>query len=400
MAINVSVLFLTYRIAQGFGVDEVVLQYCRTLNYKGILNQVLCVERLTKVDDVHIKEMLPSVEGLSAKITSGNYTHVIAHTEPWISLLAEAKLPSNVQKVAWEHGDPTPELFQDAQESTRRRGEKANKLANAYPKMDSVVAISEFVREDIGWPAALVIPNPVPDFPAAPDFSPREKPAPLKLGCLMRLGPGEAQYKGRELFLELCEEIKHRRLNVEILLAGRGSAKDAEAYVQKGIRVMRNLSFQEKQDFLTSLDLFLSPSLWEGFNLPVVEAQALGVPSMLFDAGAHPEVCPHVMSTPEQALCCISSLERNREQLERWSTRGLKHLQTLRSHSRPELFIKFLGSSSGFSSPTSTTRASTSPLRLTILGIRHGLKSTSVLGFVMWLLKKTGRKVISTLKKG
>lgn len=37
----------------------------------------------------------------------------------------------------------------------------------------------------------------------------------------------------------------------------------------------------------------ISPSLWEGFNLPVVEMQHLGRPAVAFNLGAHPEVIAH-----------------------------------------------------------------------------------------------------------
>jgi len=34
-------------------------------------------------------------------------------------------------------------------------------------------------------------------------------------------------------------------------------------------------------------------TLWEGFNLPLVEAQACGRPVIAFDLGPHPEVVEH-----------------------------------------------------------------------------------------------------------
>jgi glycosyltransferase involved in cell wall biosynthesis len=39
--------------------------------------------------------------------------------------------------------------------------------------------------------------------------------------------------------------------------------------------------------------LGLSPTLWEGFNLPIVEMQELGRPALAFNLGAHPEVIAH-----------------------------------------------------------------------------------------------------------
>jgi hypothetical protein len=46
---------------------------------------------------------------------------------------------------------------------------------------------------------------------------------------------------------------------------------------------------------LRDLDVLFSPSLWEGFNLPVVEAAASGTVGVAFDIGAHPETTPFLV---------------------------------------------------------------------------------------------------------
>ena len=46
----------------------------------------------------------------------------------------------------------------------------------------------------------------------------------------------------------------------------------------------------ELTEIMRRCDLGLSMSLWEGFNLPFVEMQQLGVPVLAFNLGAHPEV--------------------------------------------------------------------------------------------------------------
>jgi hypothetical protein len=38
-------------------------------------------------------------------------------------------------------------------------------------------------------------------------------------------------------------------------------------------------------------DIFVNTSKWEGFNLPLLEAQFQGVPVLAYDHGPHPEVC-------------------------------------------------------------------------------------------------------------
>ena len=42
--------------------------------------------------------------------------------------------------------------------------------------------------------------------------------------------------------------------------------------------------------YYAACDLYVTASLWEGFNLPVAEAQACGKRAVAFDVCSHPEV--------------------------------------------------------------------------------------------------------------
>ncbi len=44
---------------------------------------------------------------------------------------------------------------------------------------------------------------------------------------------------------------------------------------------------------MKNMDLGISTSLWEGFNLPLAEMQWLNIPVLVFNKGAHPEVAIH-----------------------------------------------------------------------------------------------------------
>lgn len=114
---------------------------------------------------------------------------------------------------------------------------------------------------------------------------PAESGRPLRVGTLMRFGKGEAFNKGGHLYLKLVDGLD---------AAGAGTAVDAGDLAQRGIATHLNLTDEEKATYLRSLNVFISFSLWEGFNLPMVEAQALGTVALAFDTGAHPEVTPFV----------------------------------------------------------------------------------------------------------
>jgi glycosyltransferase involved in cell wall biosynthesis len=137
---------------------------------------------------------------------------------------------------------------------------------------------------------------------------------PLRVGTLMRLGPGEAQYKGNELFIELIERLQKSSL-IEACLMGRGTEDDRKHWEQKGFEVHLNSSDAERETYLRSLDVFVSSSQWEGFNLPLVEAQALGTLGLAYDVGAHPETTPFVMPSMCDAEAFIHAVNQDHELL-------------------------------------------------------------------------------------
>lgn len=57
-----------------------------------------------------------------------------------------------------------------------------------------------------------------------------------------------------------------------------------------GIREMGYVSEEEKFALLKNADVFLFPTLYEGFGLPVLEAQAIGVPVVTSETSSLPEI--------------------------------------------------------------------------------------------------------------
>lgn len=134
----------------------------------------------------------------------------------------------------------------------------------------------------------------------------------------MRLGSGEARYKGVELFEKLIEEL-HGEPGINFSIMGRGTEEDGERWRSKGVTTHLNATDDERSQYLRNLDIFISPSLWEGFNLPLVEAQASGTVGIAFDTGAHPETTPFLLTSIQDAVPLIKTWADNRDQLLRAS---------------------------------------------------------------------------------
>lgn len=292
-----KILFLAVRMSKGFGVSVVIEELCLHLGKIGISTIVGCLESDSSFRHSNTKIMPPDVNFILSFVKENKIDFVIAHTYPYFELLPLIQM--NVECWAWEHGEPSPSFFPDDKVEdgeTNRRKRAEYKLKNVYPAIAGVIAISEFVASDILWPRSEVIFNGcdhVPDQCTKPRIAFMDT-RPLRIGTLMRFGKGEALYKGNEYLLKIAEYLKKRGLSITFEVMGRGTEEDVEEFTKQGIKAHLNASDAERSNFLRSLDIFLSCSLWEGFNLPLVEAQASGTVSLALDVGSHPEVTPFV----------------------------------------------------------------------------------------------------------
>ena len=316
-----KILMLNGRMVRGYGVDVVVDALTRRLRGLGHAVMVACGQTDGSYADLGCLTVAPHRSAISWLVHDLAPDVVVFHSAPYFDLLEglRSRHPG-VRWVVWEHGDPTPELF--PLEAVKRRAAKTIKALRCYPNADLIVCISRFIAQDIEYaqpsPARVVIYNGCDHVPPAASKSIAQLTAsqhPLRIGTLTRLGPGEALYKGSDRFIELVSELRSLGVQAQICFMGRGSPEDAAHLKSAGFEVHLNASEEEKWQFLCGLNIFISCSRWEGFNLPLVEAQALGTLSMAFEVAAHPEVCQHVYpSVPAMALD-IQCLDQDRQRL-------------------------------------------------------------------------------------
>jgi glycosyltransferase involved in cell wall biosynthesis len=303
-----KVLILTYRMAKGFGVDVVVDNLVRGLQARGIEASIGCIDQDSFYKDLPVFATTGDVKGVELLVESLKPDVIVAHTSPFFELLPDFR--GRARLIAWEHGDPTPDFFPD--DIQQRQKIKQFKNEHVYRNCEKVVAISEFIRSDIGWPWAQVLPNGIDHVvDLGPKTNSERKAGPLRVGTLARLGKGEAFYKGTPLFIELIEALKSKGLIIEPCFMGRGDESDAKSLRERGFKVFLNATEDEKISYLRNLDVFVSPSLWEGFNFPLTEAAALGTVSIAFDTGSHPEVTPFVFGTLSEMVEYIETLSKN-----------------------------------------------------------------------------------------
>jgi glycosyltransferase involved in cell wall biosynthesis len=289
------VLILTYRMALGYGVDVLVAEHARYLSKCGHQVFIGCIDKDSTYSDLNISSVAPTLKSVRILAEQIRPDFIFAHTSPFFEMLPDLKDLGHCW--AAEAGDPTPLLF--GKDKDARQKIKDHKEQNVYPAISGVISISDFISSDIHWPKAIKIiighehlirtkntlgPKTVSDI---------NRGGKIKIGTLMRLGKGEAFYKGNSLYIDLVNSLSSKYPGkFEFHFMGRGSPEEAKPFTEMGIVAHLNATDSQRDLFLRELDIFISFSLWEGFNLPLLEAQIMGTATIALDTGAHPEVTP------------------------------------------------------------------------------------------------------------
>jgi glycosyltransferase involved in cell wall biosynthesis len=311
------ILFLAERMSIGFGVSVVIGELTTRLAKRGWLVSVGCRQFDSYFSErCNVIKLEPNSRAIDSYASKHNVDFVIAHTTPYFEILP--KLNGSFETWAWEHGDPTPSLFPfDRDQRQKFIDYKRN---HVYPHVDHVIAISKFVQQEINWPLAKVIYNGCGHIKIE---SPKKNLyEPLNVGALMRLGEGERYYKGGDRYIELAKQFALENIPINFGVLGRGTPEEGNIFKQAGIKTHLNATEEEKSKYLQDLDVFLSLSLWEGFNLPLVEAQASGKLAIAFDTGAHPEVTPFIVTNLNELKTLLLSLDKNRERLYQYTVKS------------------------------------------------------------------------------
>lgn len=309
------ILIFAFRVAsQGYGVDVVIKQLAEAWEKIGYEVTVGCI--LSNIHSEKIEMVTEDEKSIFTLIEKVKPNFIYIHTFPFWEFIPVIKSNYNIPLIIHDYGDPTPELI--ANEQLKKFIEKQYQLRKDNVKYaDEVICISEFVRTDIGYEKAEIVllgsENVIDKGPKL--IEPKNK---LKVGMLGRIGESENDYKGVKYFIKIAKELGVD--NYEFFFCGHGDKENAKDLIKSGIAVKVNLSEEEKTDYLRSLDIFISTSLWEGFNLPLLEAQALGTLSLAFDTGAHPEVTIFNFGSVHEIVSFINHMNQRRDLLLRYST--------------------------------------------------------------------------------
>jgi 1,2-diacylglycerol 3-alpha-glucosyltransferase len=100
--------------------------------------------------------------------------------------------------------------------------------------------------------------------------------------------------KGIHLLIEAFRLVKQEVPSVKLIIVGNPYYKDyfikLKSIADDSVIFASLVSEEDLPYYYADCDLYVTCSLWEGFNRPLVEAQMCGKPVVAFDIGSHKEV--------------------------------------------------------------------------------------------------------------
>ena len=103
--------------------------------------------------------------------------------------------------------------------------------------------------------------------------------------------------KNQVMLLEVLRELRAQGHDLELIIIGRPGwrwkdplALESNRDLKPWVRILADISDSDLIEFYNRAELFMYPSFYEGFGLPILEAMACGAPVISSSASSMPEV--------------------------------------------------------------------------------------------------------------
>jgi len=255
-----------------------------------------------------------------------NFDLVITHQYPltWLAYLARRFY--KVKHTAWYHGIMDPKFFPRLYERIYIRLQiLLTRLT--IRDADRAVSVSKYGQRELKRYVGIdseVVYNKVDLAKFHPGMDGSEIRGKYGLGSdpvILFVG-ALRPVKGLHLLIQAFNIVKKEIPNAKLIIVGR---PDYPYYFEELKRLSDGsvvfagfVSHEVLPLYYAMCDLYASSSLWETFNVPIVEAQTCGKPVVASDIGPHPEVIDEngilveVGSVEKFAQACIRKLKEAR----------------------------------------------------------------------------------------
>ena len=244
--------------------------------------------------------LLPFLFWNNSRLTNSvkGYDVIYSHQYPmnWLAWLAKQRL--GTKYIYYDYGIAPPEAFSNLVE--RLYMFAFVRLANwTARKADAAISISRYLKKalyrDTGLVSEVIYPRiDTQRFRTGLDgssirakYNLGERPVVLYVG---RISP----HKGIHLLIKSFLDVRRQIIEARLLVVGKHTfdrySRQLKSMSDESVVFAGYIPDEEIPGCYAACDIYATGTLWEGFNLPLAEAQACGKPVVAFNLGPHPEV--------------------------------------------------------------------------------------------------------------
>ena len=238
--------------------------------------------------------VLDSAEDAACAAVENSVDCIVAHTPPFFS--TARWLGGKPRFFVYDYGEPNPQFFPDAEARLGVLAEKAFCSVIA----DRWLAISPSVAGESGLQNVEVVPlgNAHLAVWSLTMPSEREKARALygwadKFVVLnvCRFHRAERHYKGVDTYVRVRDLLRLGSPSlgdkIVFVMCGKTTEEDVAEIESTGLTVLADVSDSELVQLYAAADLYVNFSRWEGYNLGIGQALAMGLPVFASDIPPH-----------------------------------------------------------------------------------------------------------------
>ena len=227
-----------------------------------------------------------------------DYDVIISHFYPmnWIASYARKKY--KIRYIYHNHGIGYSRLFANFSERIYMKiFSFLNKIS--LRNVDSAVSISKFMQSELkketGLDSKVVYDKIDGKFKKGLDGSRIRKRLGISQKEKLLLFVGRiSPHKNVHELIRIFDSLNRKFSDTKLLIIGKPTFPPYFAKLKKmaneKVTFIESVGDNELPYYYSACDLYMTASLWEGFNLPMAEAQACGKKAVAFDVCSHPEV--------------------------------------------------------------------------------------------------------------
>jgi 1,2-diacylglycerol 3-alpha-glucosyltransferase len=231
----------------------------------------------------------------------GNFSTIYSHQYPMNWLACLAKKDYKVKYIYYDYGVAPPEsfssiiervyiwIFTSLSDWTARRA-------------DNAISISQYLKFELknntGLNSDVIYPTiDTKRFHPGIDASEIRKKHSLGDRQVILYVGRISPHKGIHLLIESFRQARKQVPQAALLIVGKHTfpeySRKLKQMADKNVIFAGCVSDEDVPLYYAACDIYASATLWEGFDLPLAEAQSCGKPVIAFNIGPHPEVVSH-----------------------------------------------------------------------------------------------------------